>query len=599
MLTSEQPQMHLTNEITPNKPPPYRGYPSNYSFNKNINNGSISSNNTSSKFQLLSESSKTWETFARDDILTFLELEVHPLMLVHLIQEMFHITLHLLRELISETLISVRKALKLPEKEETIKNIEHRVKPLFKENLDEIFCSKTENEKFRMKFDNEFTSFFINKLNLKYCEEDKSAEFNNMLKDKGFNICLSNVKLILLFCEFNEEQLYINDIEHDFNERQIEIINLKSIDNNNNTNYRKHYLIFNETQNCKKVIPIITSPFIKKNNKAFNHDKFKSIAISITDSQENNMNIYPLNPNKDNILTTSSYMNGNPIETCENTNYKKCSFEKDKDKKYHCDTESHSKNKHKFCNTRVSLNKYAHRLFFNSIKKDDHVQMKFNNKNHYKAIPHMKHNNQHNDNNNNHHNNINYLSATKISNRNKCLLSRFSSIESNSYRNRSKPEQNNKQNDNKNHSDIYNDNIRLSSQQKNRTRSSYHKGNVYEKSNTLPRNSNIFIDKELFFIKTLQIPKTKRDNVPVSDTRSISQELSGQCKHNKKDIKHKINKDIIRNRKGEVSETYNEISSESNNKKNSKGSRDRNLCCYVGKTNLSKRITKLTKHKHK
>ena len=62
-----------------------------------------------------------------------------------------------------------------------------------------------------------------------------------------------------------------------------------------------------------------------------------------------------------------------------------------------------------------------------------------------------------------------------------------------------------------------------------------------------------------------------------------------------------MNKDTTRSRKGEVSETHNEISSESNNKKNSnnKSSRDRNLCCYIGKTNLSKRITKLTKHKHK
>ena len=553
--------MYLSSEVSPNKPNTYRGCAVNNSYN-----------NTSSKFQLFSEAVVTWETFARDDLLTFLELEAPPLMLFHLVQEMFHITHNLLKELINETLCCVRKALKLPPKEETIKNIEHRVKPLFKENLDEIFCSKAETEKFRKKFDNEYTKFFMNEINLKYSEDDKSLDFYSMLNDQGFGICLSHVKHILLFCEFNEEQLCLGDIERHFSERQIQIINLTSKENLSkqpaNTHItRRPYLILNETQNCQKVIPVIHSPLIRKNKLIFNKDKFKTIVIPITEQQEETMNAYPLQ-RKDSLRMSTNVKNSFDNEHTRSPEGKSTftlNGQIENISSQYCDTE-HNANQNKCFNKKMSLKKigFVKKGDINGYSKLKRPLQHIGNNGGWKMIPKNKHTQQHNG--IEHHkniNNVNYLSATKISNRNKCFLCRLSLNEGNSYRNRSKPDNNlrSKEKNSLINSDVHKQQ-QQQPQQRNRTRSSYQKSNAYESNKTIPKNIHIHNkainkDKEKLFMKTSHIPRSKRDNVPFKDVRSASHE---QSQTKRKESKTQCNKHKLRSK--------NELSSTSNNNNN-------------------------------
>ena len=602
--------MYLSNEISPNKPNTYRGYAINNSYN-----------NTSSKFQLFSEAVITWETFARDDLLTFLELEAPPLMLFHLIQEMFHITHNLLKELINETLCSVRKALKLPPKEETIKNIENRVKPLFKENLDEIFCSKTENEKFRKKFDKEYTKFFMNEINLKYSEDDKSLDFYSMLNDQGFGICLSHVKHILLFCEFNEEQLCLSDIENHFNERQIEVINLtsknmisKHTHTNNNHITSRPYLILNETQNCHKVIPVIHSPLIRKNKLIFNKEKFKTIVIPITEQQEECMKTYPLQ-RKDSIRMSTNIKNSFENEYTRSPEGKSVftlNGQIENISSQYCDTENNMNQNNKCFNKKMSLKKigFIKKGEFNAYSKMKRaLQSNNNGGGGWKMIP----KNKHNINGIEHSkkiNNVNYLSAAKISNRNKCFLCRLSLNEGNSYRHRSKPDNNLRSKEknsllNNNEFQKQQQHQQQQPQQRNRTRSSYQKSNAYESNKTIPKNIHIHNnkhinkDKEKLFMKTSHIPRSKRDNILIKDNRSTSHE---QSKNKRKESKTQCSggdKNKLNSK--------NELSSTSNNNNNTNVSKEKDM--YYSNNNklnlhpngiIGKRqiITKLTKNKY-
>jgi hypothetical protein len=207
-------------------------------------------------------------------------------------------------------------------------------------------------------------------------------------------------------------------------------------------------------------------------------------------------------------------------------------------------------------------------------------------------------------------NNVNYLSAAKISNRNKCFLCRLSLNEGNSYRHRSKPDNNLRSKEknsllNNNEFQKQQQHQQQQPQQRNRTRSSYQKSNAYESNKTIPKNihihNNKYInkDKEKLFMKTSHIPRSKRDNILIKDNRSTSHE---QSKNKRKESKTQCSggdKNKLNSK--------NELSSTSNNNNNTNVSKEKDM--YYSNNNklnlhpngiIGKRqiITKLTKNKY-
>ena len=289
-------------------------------------------NNTNTKFYLHSESIELWENFAKYDLLCFYAFEQSPLLLCHLIQEMFHICYKFIKNVIKDKYTIMSNTFNIEANEENIKSIEDLVKHLFRDNLETNFFNSNQTLLFYTHFIKEFKHFFYTNLNMQFDKDDRTQQFEELIQDNDLKTCVLNVEKIILFCEFNSPQLKIIDVDVEYPHRKIEIANITKhsnsnntkndstigsinnnstgINNNNNNNTVNSFpirelLIPNQPdiKSIDNVLIVLKPPVMFKNNLKYS-PKYKTIAII-----NNNTTLYTTtntNTNNSNTLNTSS-----------------------------------------------------------------------------------------------------------------------------------------------------------------------------------------------------------------------------------------------------------------------------------------------------
>ena len=276
-----------------------------------------SNNNTNTKFYLPSESVELWDNFARDDLLCFYAFENSPLLLCHLIQEMFHICHKLIQNIIKDKYRIMSYTFNLEaNNEHNIKIIEDTSRSLFRCNLESNFFNNEQKIVFYSHFIKEYKCFFYNNLNMQFDKDDKSQQFEELIKEADFKTCVMHVQKIILFCEFNSPQLKIIDIDIEYPHRKLEVatimkhntatkndstlgsIHNNSINNNNSTITNSIPLqdllipYQPDIKSIDNVLIVIKPPVMFKNNLKYS-SKYKTIAIINNNTSSNNNNNIP------------------------------------------------------------------------------------------------------------------------------------------------------------------------------------------------------------------------------------------------------------------------------------------------------------------
>lgn len=242
------------------------------SFGPNRNN--IFSNlNTSTNFPLTSEVLKIWENLAYVDILNnLIDFEESPQIMFHLLQEMFYQCYKMIKEISEEKYNQISSILNLPTNQDTMKNLENYIRPIFQEHLKNIFNNEESQNIFFQKFIVEYQNFFSQNIDQKYKEI-----FDEIITAPDFKKMLMHVKEIILFCEFNAPKLSLK-IEESYSKRELEIIDIK----NNPPIKKSDMLIVNNKDDkfIKNVLVLLEPPM--KNGYIYNKN-FKTIVIPLTE----------------------------------------------------------------------------------------------------------------------------------------------------------------------------------------------------------------------------------------------------------------------------------------------------------------------------
>ena len=290
----------------------------------------MNNENTSSNFPLRKEIKEYWENFARIDILNnFIDFENDPIIIYHIISELFILSDKLIKEKNESNYKEILKIMGIKNNSIAIKDIEQQFKNFIKEHLNEIFKDLENNNfiyDYKIKIKNIFSEKILPKINNFRNKEEYIKMFHEMIDQNEFNELIKDINNLILFVQYNEPSLFFN-IEPNIMNRKIKLI---EIDN------KKNYIIPNDThdKNIKYII-IIEPPELKDGISFYNDLKtiimpfngnYSDNSFILIKEQNNNLYGYDNNYNINNIckLTKSfSQKNNNNLIKISN-NEQKC-----------------------------------------------------------------------------------------------------------------------------------------------------------------------------------------------------------------------------------------------------------------------------------
>ena len=124
----------------------------------------MNNENTSSNFPLRKEIKEYWENFARIDILNnFIDFENDPIIIYHIISELFILSDKLIKEKNESNYKEILKIMGIKNNSIAIKDIEQQFKNFIKEHLNEIF-KDLENNNFIYDYKIKIKNIFSEKI---------------------------------------------------------------------------------------------------------------------------------------------------------------------------------------------------------------------------------------------------------------------------------------------------------------------------------------------------------------------------------------------------------------------------------------------------
>ena len=237
--------------------------------------------NTSSNFPLKKEIKELWEKFARIDILNnFIDFENEPIIIFHIISELFILSTKLIKEKNETKYKEILKIMGVQNNSLVIKDIEFKFKNFMKEHLNEIF-KDLENDNFiyeyKIKIKNIFKDKIISKINNIKNKEGIIKIFCEILEQNEFKEMLKDINNLVLFVQYNEPSLFFN-IENNILNRKIKLIEIEN---------KKKYIIPNDTNNKNNKYILILDPPELKDGIYFYNDLKKIIMPFSGDYSDN------------------------------------------------------------------------------------------------------------------------------------------------------------------------------------------------------------------------------------------------------------------------------------------------------------------------